>query len=63
MTLRCAASSKSKTSRASAGSGNDVGSRLGVLREGALLEEGGDAAERGDIGARGQKFQKFTTGG
>ena len=41
---------------------NDVGSFLGVLGEGALLEEGGDSAERSDIGAGGQKLQKFATG-
>ena len=43
--------------------GDDVGCFLHALGEAALLEEGGDSAERRNVGAGGQKFDEFTTGG
>jgi hypothetical protein len=43
--------------------GDDVGCFLQALGEAALLEESGDSSERSNIGARGQKFNEFTTGG
>jgi len=43
--------------------GDDVGSLLHALGEAALLQESGDSAERRNVGARGQKFNEFTTGG
>ena len=45
------------------GAGDDVGSFLHALGEAGLLEESGDSPERRNVGACGQKFNKFTTGG
>ena len=41
---------------------NEIGGFLGALSEGALLDEGANAAERGNIRACGQELEKFAAG-